>query len=260
MAFSTHPAARPLRFPSGLASIILFGVVWAGLSLFLDDPGLLPGPAEVAQVFWHEFQSGEILFHLTATLSRVAGAFVLAMCIGSAIGILAGMNPGFNAWADPWIIILLNLPALVVIVLCYIWIGLTEAAAVTAVALNKIPMITVMLREGARSLSPALDDMAATFRMPRIRYWRHVIAPQLAPHFAASARAGLALIWKIVLVVEFLGRSNGIGFQIHLHFQMFEVAEILAYAFSFIAVMLVIEYLVMQPMEKAASRWRRHEG
>jgi NitT/TauT family transport system permease protein len=45
----------------------------------------------------------------------------------------------------------------------------------------------------------------------------------LALHFAASARAGLALIWKIVLVVEFLGRSNGIGFQIYLYFQLFEV-------------------------------------
>ena len=67
--------------------------------------------------------------------------------------------------------------------------------------------------------------------------------PQLAPIIAAAARGGIALIWKIVLVVEFLGRSNGIGFKIHLYFQLFDVAMVLVYALSFVAVMLLIEAL-----------------
>jgi NitT/TauT family transport system permease protein len=72
----------------------------------------------------------------------------------------------------------------------------------------------------------------------------------------ASARNGLAVIWKIVLVVEFLGRSNGIGFQIHLYFQMFDVSTVLAYSFGFVAIMGVIEYLILQPIESHVSRWR----
>jgi NitT/TauT family transport system permease protein len=155
---------------------------------------------------------------------------------------------------------MLNLPALVTIVLCYLWIGLNEVAAVTAVAINKIPMIAVMMREGARALDPELDDMAKVFRMNRLSAWQNVIVPQLAPYFAASARSGVALIWKIVLVVEFLGRSNGIGFQIHLYFQLFEVGYILAYALSFVAVMLAVEYLLVQPWERSATRWRLNEG
>ena len=53
--------------------------------------------------------------------------------------------------------------------------------------------------------------MARAFRMAPMTRLRHVVLPQLAPQIAASARAGISLIWKIVLVVEFLGRSNGIG-------------------------------------------------
>ena len=53
---------------------------------------------------------------------------------------------------DPWLVLLLNLPALVIIVLAYIWAGLTETAAIAAVALNKLPDATVTVREGARSL------------------------------------------------------------------------------------------------------------
>ena len=147
--------------------------------------------------------------------------------------------------------------ALVVIVLCYIWIGLNETAAILTVALNKIPTVAVILREAARALSPALDDMARVFRMGPVAQLRHVILPQLAPAIAAAARSGIALIWKIVLVVELLGRSNGVGFQIGVYFQLFDVAGILAYALSFIAVVQLIEWGVLQPLERRANQWRR---
>jgi NitT/TauT family transport system permease protein len=84
-----------------------------------------------------------------------------------------------------------------------------------------------------------------------------VFLPQLAPRLLAAARAGLALTWKIVLVVELLGRSNGVGFQIYLYFQLFDVAGILAYTLAFVAVMLLIELLLVQPLERHATRWRR---
>ena len=58
---------------------------------------------------------------------------------------------------------------------------------------------------------------------------------------AAAARSGLSLVWKIVLVVELLGRPNGIGFELNPYFQLFDVRMILAYALAFVAVMLLIE-------------------
>ena len=85
---------------------------------------------------------------------------------------------------------------------------------------------------------------------------RHVVLPQLQPFLAAATRSGIALIWKIVLIVELLGRSNGVGFQIHLYFQLFDVATILAYTLAFVAVMLAVEYLLLQPLDKHANRWR----
>jgi NitT/TauT family transport system permease protein len=76
------------------------------------------------------------------------------------------------------------------------------------------------------------------------------------PYVISAARSGLAIIWKIVLVVEFLGRSNGIGFQIHLYFQLFDVAMVMSYAMSFIVVMIAIEYGVMRRLEVRADRWK----
>ncbi len=203
-----------------------------------------------------ELRSGELLTHIGATLLRVILAFVLAMSIGTLIGLLLGRNKLADSWLDAWVVIFLNIPALVTIVLSYLWIGLTEVAAITAVALNKIPMVVVIMREGARALDPKLFDMAQVFRMDRKAQFLHITLPQLAPHLAAAARTGIALIWKIVLVVEFLGRSNGVGFQIHLYFQLFDVGRVLAYAISFVLIMLVIEWAILQPLERRANRWR----
>jgi NitT/TauT family transport system permease protein len=144
----------------------------------------------------------------------------------------------------------------VIIVLSFIWAGLTETAAIAAVALNKLPIATVTVREGARSLDTGLDEMAHIFSHARLDAHPHIWLPQLAPYLAAAARSGLSLVWKVVLIVELLGRPNGVGFEIGVVFQLFDVTRILAYALAFVAVMLAVETLLVQPLERHIARWR----
>jgi len=238
-----------------LASLALFFIAWFAGSLVAGEQ-MLPGPDTVLTTIVTEARSGDLFLHLGATLARVLVAFTLAMTLGAAIGLAMGRSPVIDRLGDPWLIVVLNLPALVIIVLAYIWGGLTETAAVLAVAINKLPTAVVTVREGARALDPALDEMARVFAMPRWKALRHVVLPQLAPYLAAAARSGLSLVWKIVLIVELLGRPNGVGFEIGVAFQLFDVTRILAYALAFVAVIMAIEMALVQPIERRASRWR----
>ena len=237
-------------------SVLGFVAFWAVLAAMMADPRTLPSPWAVAQVVATEAVSGRLGLHVWATLVRVSVAFVLAMILGTALGITLGQSPRLDRWTAPWVTIFLNIPALVIIVLCYLWIGLNEVAAITAVTLNKAAMVLVTLREGTRALDPRLAEMARVYRVPPMARLRHWILPQLAPYIASAARNGLSVIWKIVLVVEFLGRSNGVGFQIHLKFQLFDIASVLAYAMAFVLAMLVIDHGLIQPLERRANRWR----
>lgn len=241
----------------GVLSLAAMLLVWTVASQLTDRPQTLPAPWQVAGRIAALAASGELWLNAGMTLFRVAASFALAMAVGMALGLWMGRSRAADDWLNPGVIILLNVPALVVIVLCYIWIGLNETAAILAVALNKIPVVTVMMREGSRALRPDLDDMARAFRMAPLARLRHVVLPQLAPQIAASARAGISLIWKIVLVVEFLGRSNGVGFKIHLLFSSFDVTGVLAWALAFVAVMLAIDLFLLRPLEARANRWRQ---
>jgi NitT/TauT family transport system permease protein len=217
---------------------------------------LLPSVTAVLAAMVQETVAGTLPDNLVITLGRVGAAFALSMVLGSGLGIAMGRSRQLDLWLDNAVTVLLNLPALVLIVLIYVWFGLNETAAIAAVALNKLPTTVVTMREGARALDPALAEMARSFQMPRLRALRHVIVPQLVPYLFAAARSGLALIWKIVLVVELLGRSNGIGFQIQIYFQLFDVTLILAYTLAFILVAQMIEWVAVQPLERWASQWR----
>src|SRR6185312_222574 len=203
-----------------LLSVAVFFVTWWIASLFVGS-AKLPPPPDVLQAIIAQARTGALFLNLGATLARVAVSFVLAMAFGTAIGYWMGRQRVADRLGDPWLIVLLNLPALVIIVLAYVWAGLTETAAIAAVALNKLPIATVTVREGARSLDRGLDDMAQVFRMSAWVRMRHVVLPQLAPYLAAAARSGLSLVWKIVLIVELLGRPNGVGFEIGVAFQLF---------------------------------------
>ena len=239
-----------------ILSIIVLVAVWH-MSASLWPSHAFPPPLDVLDAVTRETRTGKIPYHLGITLARVAASFLLAMIIGTAIGIFLGSYPRADRFLDPWVILSLNVPALVVIVLAYIWFGLNEAAAIGAVAFNKIPNVIVTMREGARALDQSYTDMAKVYKFGPFARLRHVLLPQLQPYLAAASRSGISLIWKIVLVVELLGRSNGVGFQINLYFQLFDVASILAYTLAFVCVMLMIEFLLVQPLEHTSTRWRR---
>ena len=230
-------------------------VVWQAAAGLAAAP-LLPGPAAVAAALVRLVAHGPLPLDLGVTLLRVAASFALAMLVGTAIGIVMGRSRRVDAFFDLWLVLGLNMPALVIIYLCYLWGGLTEAAAVVAVALNKVPNTATILREGARAVDRELLQVGEVLHLPALRRLRQVYLPQLYPYLLAAARSGLSLIWKIVLVAEFVGRSNGVGFRLGLYFQFFDITNILAYSASFIAVVLAVESWGIRPLERWLLRWR----
>jgi NitT/TauT family transport system permease protein len=239
-----------------ILSLTVLIAVWA-VAAALAHSRLLPGPLAIAAATLADIRSGELPFQMACTLGRVIGSFAIAMLLGSIAGYAMGRSKAADKFTDSWLVVLINMPALVIIIFAYIWVGLNETAAILAVAINKLPNVIVVMREGARALDPEIDEMAKAFQFTAFKRIRHVVIPQLAPYLAASSRSGLSIVWKIVLVVELIGRPNGVGFVLGSAFSLFDMATILSYAICFIVLMLVIESLLVQPLERRANRWRR---
>ncbi|MFQ5765198.1 MAG: ABC transporter permease [Rhodospirillales bacterium] len=251
----TEPVSRLSEPWLRVFSMVTLLVVWE-LGARIVDSSVLPDPWQVAASIYAHAAAGELLYHVGITLARVGVSFFIAMALGTALGVFMGRNRRWNVLLDGLLVVGLNVPALVIIILCYIWFGLGEFAAILAVAVNKFPIVVVTMREGARAIDKDLLQVAEAFRLNRQRTFFKVYLPQLYPYLVASARSGLALVWKIVLVVELLGRSNGVGFKLSVYFQFFDITSILAFSFAFIAVVMAIELALFGPLDRRLTEWR----
>ncbi|WIJ25451.1 ABC transporter permease [Devosia sp. RR2S18] len=217
---------------------------------------LFPTPLAVALEMWDAASSGPLLADLSKTLLRAGTAFLVAMVVGTVLGIVLGRVRWLDRLFSGWLLVGLNVPAIVTAIVLYIWLGLTEFALILAVTINKLPLVTATIREGVRSFATDYDELGTVFRMSLVRRLRLIFLPQLLPFLLAAARTGLSLIWKIVLVFEVLGSDGGVGYRVAVMFQFFDIAGILAYTTAFILVVLAFEYGALRPLERRVLRWR----
>lgn len=236
-------------------SILIIFILWQTLALLINSD-TFPTAVDVFKSLYFHLTQGELLYHLSITLLRVVITFFIAMLIGVFFGILMGEYKKVDNALDTLLVIGLNIPALVTIIICYIWFGLTDVAALLAVILNKVPTVIVTIREGARTIDLKYMQIAQVYKVSKYDTFTKIYLPQIYPYIMASARTGLSLIWKIVLVVELLGRSSGMGFQLSMFFQFFDIESIMAYSMAFIIVILLIETYILRPLEKKANKWR----
>jgi len=117
-------------------------------------------------------------------------------------------------------------------------------------------MVAVIMREGSRAIEQDYLDVAKFYKISKGKMFFKVILPQLYPFLLSSARSGLSLIWKIVLVVELLGRSNGVGFKLYGFFQFFDISGILAYTLAFVILIIFVEFILIRPFERKISIWK----
>jgi NitT/TauT family transport system permease protein len=238
-----------------LASVLCMVGVWY-LGAALLPASIMPAPHVVLRVLWHEVLKTTIWQDVAITMMRILLAFAIAMALSLILGFAMGLSRFAERFFEVWIVSGLSLPSLVLILTVFMIIGLNDRAAIIAAALPVVPILTINIWEGIKGVDDKLIGMAKAYRADRVRIIRSVIAPQIMPIMIASARFGLGLIWKMVLFVELLGRSDGVGYKIEYYYQMFNMSEVLAHALLFLLIMIFIEIVLLGRLERRLFSWR----
>lgn len=251
----TNVLYRFQRFVYYLFSVIVFLILWeVGAALF--GRNLLPGIAPVLEQMIAIVESGVFFIHLADTLQRVAVGFTIAYGVSIPLGIAMGLDRRIEYLFDIPVLIGISVPGLAVAILAIIWFGLSELTAYVSVFLLATPMIVFNFWQGTKSIDADLIQMGRVFEMSRLNIARHIILPSLIPHLLAAARFGLALSWKIIVIVELLGLTSGIGYQINNAFQLYSITGVIAWTLDFTIVMMIIEFGLLKTIERRATAWR----
>src|SRR5260370_111811 len=142
-------------------------------------------------------------------------------------------------------------------VLAVMGFGMSEVAHIFTIFVVLLPLITVNILQGTKALDLEMIEMAKAFRAGRAMVIREVVIPQLVPYLLGATRFGLSLAWKVTVIAELLGLSNGIGYMIHYSFGIFSMLDVFAWTMAFTLVMLALEYGLLKPLEARVTGWRR---
>jgi len=236
-------------------SIVALLVFWLILSTFFP-PTIVPGPRAVGAAMWANLLSGQAFFHLYKTLLRVGLGLILTMTLGIAFGAVMGLSRKGEVFLDAWVMVGLTIPAIVYSIICLLWFGLNDFAAIVAIGISAFPTVAIAIWQGIKGIDTQLVGMGAAFHISRPAIFRKIVLPQLVPQILASMRSALGICWKICTTVELIGMSSGVGYMLNYWFGLFSMAQVFAWTMSFLVVMFAIEFLLFKPIENRLTRWR----
>lgn len=241
-------------FPK-ILSVVSLLVAWLILSMMFP-PTIVPGPVPVFKAMGKNLASGEAFFHLYKTLLRVGFGLLLTMILGVGTGTIMGLSRNGELFLDTWVMVGLTVPAIVYSIVCLLWFGLNEMAAIVAIGIAAFPSVSISIWQGIKAMDMQLVSMGQAFHLGKSAIIRKIVFPQLVPHILASMRYALGICWKICTTVELIGMSSGVGFQLNYWFGLFSMTQVFAWTLLFLLVMFAIEYLLFKPIEKRLTRWR----
>lgn len=238
-----------------ILSIVSLLVAWIVLSLVFP-PTIVPGPVPVFKAMAQNVASGQAFYHLYKTLLRVGFGLILTMVLGIGVGTIMGLSRKGEVFLDSWVMVGLTVPAIVYSIVCLLWFGLNETAAIIAIGIAAFPAVSLSIWQGIKAMDMQLVSMGQAFHLSRAAIVRKIIFPQLVPHILASMRYALGICWKICTTVELIGMSSGVGFELNYWFGLFSMTQVFAWTLLFVLVMFAIEYLLFKPIEQRLTRWR----
>lgn len=226
---SGAPAARHSRLkivlaaldPLRVAGMVLFVVVWQVLTLGLPAI-ILPTPLGVVKRLFSDFLSAPALSYYGVSEANLYGNLIyttenvaIAVTIGSAIGILAGLLSArfglIRAIIDPVMMTAGTVPILVAAPFLLIWFGVGRASAVCLVIFYVAVILYVFAQRAATNLDPVYEESARTLGATPRRMVRDILIPATVPEILGGLRIALAGAWGLEAVAELLGSQSGIG-------------------------------------------------
>jgi len=237
----------------GLFSLLL---IWQ----FFASSGItpyLPFPIEVISKTTRLVISGDFVRDFIITTLRILSGFTVAYIVSITVALLMNYKDSLHNFLYVYVLIGLSIPALAWAMISIMIFGLSSMAAIFAVVVIVTPVLAISFNKGLESIDQDLVEMAKIYQVKGWLYVKRLLIPQLVPHILAGGRYGFSLSWKVVIIIEMLGLSSGMGYQIGNAFSLFSMQDVLAWTLIFTIFMVMVELSIFLPAERKLTSWRR---
>jgi len=241
--------------------VILLIVAWQLYVVIAQPrPDIVPGPADVVAALGDAWDAGRLQQAVATSLERGVIGFVIAIVVGTPIGLLLAEVRPIRRAVGPIISGLQVLPSVAWVPAAIIWFGLSDATVYFVILMGAIPSIVNGLIAGIDQVPPQLRRVGTVLGASRWQLATSVILPAALPGYLAGLKQGWAFSWRSLMAAEIIAVGGTIGFGLGSMLQqsreLADLAGVLATIILILAIGILIELVFFGPLERRMLKRR----
>ncbi|GHH89715.1 ABC transporter permease [Streptomyces capitiformicae] len=244
-----------------LTAVALVLVVWQLLVWAEIAPGYqLPAPSAVWDEVRDAWLQGTLLDYIWTSASRGLLGFLMALAIGTPLGLLVARLGFVRAAIGPILSGLQSLPSVAWVPPAVIWLGLNDSMMYAVILLGAVPSIANGLVAGIDQIPPLFLRAGRTLGATGLREAWHIVMPGALPGYLAGLKQGWAFSWRSLMAAEIIASSPDLGVGLG---QLLEngrtnssMSQVFLAIFLILLVGIAIDLLIFSPLERWVLRGR----
>jgi NitT/TauT family transport system permease protein len=244
-----------------LVAVALVLVVWQLLVWAkVTDEYKLPAPSAVWDSLTTMWLEGTLFDVLWTSVSRALLGFLMALAIGTPLGLLVARVKVVRAAIGPILSGLQSLPSVAWVAPAVLWIGLNDSMMYAVILLGAVPSIANGLVAGVDQVPPLFLRAGRTLGASGLRGARHIVMPAALPGYLAGLKQGWAFSWRSLMAAEIIASSPdlglGLGQLLENGRNNIDMPGIFLAIILILVVGIAIDLLIFSPLERTVLRRR----
>ncbi|MEU0287217.1 ABC transporter permease [Streptomyces sp. NPDC052492] len=244
-----------------VTAVLLVLVVWQILVWAEVAPAYkLASPSDVWAELRTAWLQGKLLDYIWTSVSRGLLGFLLALAIGTPLGLLVARVSFVRAAIGPILSGLQSLPSVAWVPPAVIWLGLNDSMMFAVILLGAVPSIANGLVAGIDQIPPLFLRAGRTLGATGLRGARYIVMPAALPGYLAGLKQGWAFSWRSLMAAEIIASSPDLGVGLG---QLLEngrnnssMPQVFLAILLILLVGIAVDLLIFSPLERRVLRGR----
>ena len=176
---------------------------------------------------WKELNDQSLFVHIGITLAETLTSFFFVVLLGIGTAVLLWLSPKLSRILEPYLVILNSLPKSALAPLLIVWLGANVRTIIVAGMSVAIFGSIINLYAGFRETDPDKSKLIATLGGTRKDELLKIVLPSSVPLILSIMKVNIGLCLVGVIIGEFIGARQGLGYLIIYSSQTFKLTTVL---------------------------------
>ena len=240
------------------AILLVLAGIWQAYAMFLNNPLILPTFLSTLQSFTERMVSGELIGKSWVSLKVLLQGYVIGLVLALVFTVFAVASRLGNDLLEALTAMLNPLPAIALLPLALIWLGLGSPSIIFVLVHAVMWPIALNTHSGFQSVSNTLRMVGRKYGLSGSSYVRQILIPAAFPSILSGLKIGWAFAWRTLIAAELVfgtsSGSGGLGWFIYENKNTLDIPAVFAGLFTVILIGLLVESLIFRTLEQRTIR------